>query len=302
MRGGEPGKCAARKSAGHPQRAGQVTLVTRPGSIMQGIVHFAGHGPEGSGVTVQSRCLTEISAPFPETPPRVAGGKVTQPVPQQRCHAELGFTDHGLGIYGSVVAWPWAYRGLRPGQDVQEMEVGVDQYIRRRAPAYGSPCLANFQGSFQQPPRKGPAQLFPFRCKVIAPTLGKGSHMFEFGPFGIVVWNQTELADQATPDLNCRVHGCSLQRADRIKPLQQHCARSGVGIQQADCTPPVPQGQGMPLDTGFVVRIGHLEHCGNAGIQYGDNNGSMAVPGLCTLWEVKFQVPVVQPALDQAGK
>ena len=234
--------------------------MARHGRVAEGVLHFACHGPLARSFGIEAGRGAEILAAPPQPSGRIAPGQVAETVPQQWCHREFRFADHGLRVDGDEGLPGDRSAGvLRPGQDVQEVQVRVDQDIAARSPANGAACLADFQGRLQEPARERAALLFPVGGQVIAPLLRPPGDVIELLPLWPVVRHEPQLPHGVAPGHRRLIQRKGLERAARIQPLEQHGARSGVGFQQPDGAGSAPQCQRMAFHPCLIVRKGDLE-------------------------------------------
>jgi hypothetical protein len=276
--------------------------VARLGGVGQGVVHLSGEAPLAGGFIVETGCKAEVAAPVKQSRGGIRHREIGDPVPQHGSNGELGFSHHRLRIDGCVVPVDWLLRRARPGEDVEEVEVGVDQHISTGAPAHRAPGLAHLKRGLQEPAGERSSELLPFSGKVVAPLLCPGSDVPELPPLRLAVRNEAQLAHESAPHLGGSVHRHRLKRAAGLKAFQQHGAGSGVGREHPDGSVPIPQGQRMPFDEGFVMGKGYLQGRRNTRGQHRHNNSAVAAPGQGAGLKIQCEVPVLQTATDQPGK
>jgi hypothetical protein len=64
----------------------------------------------------------------------------------------------------------------------------------------------------------------------------------------------------------------------------------------------IPERKRMPFDARFVVRVSHLEDGRFSATEHGDNYRPVSVPWDIPGREIQFELPVIQPAMDEPGK
>ncbi len=182
------------------------------------------------------------------------------------------------------------------------MEIGVDEHVGASPAPHGTPGLAHLQRGFQEPPGKGPAELFPFGGKIVAPLLRPCGDVNELPPLCPAVRNNAELPHEPAPHVGGNVHWFGLERLFSIQPFKQHRARAGVRGEQPDGSPPVPESQCMPFHQGFIVGESHFQGRRNPLGQHRHHDPAVAAPRQGAGLQINVEIPLFDAAVHQPGE